>query len=95
MKKFSLDTKWYSGDFPKQSGIYLIAVRYKTGFGGFEFGFWNGDSWSTSPSMHIVAWAETDTLINSLELSWPESDDTTMFKRQTSTTDGDDDFIEV
>ncbi len=75
------ENHWSQGD-PKYEGMYLVAVRYPSGLGEYDFLMWKGqwlsiyDEERIPNTSKVVGFLSLSQVVESFTSSWPEWDET-------------------
>ncbi|MCQ8887118.1 hypothetical protein NQT63_15695 [Pseudoalteromonas agarivorans] len=75
MQKLNVPVDWIESSTPVQPGLYFVACRYKTGFGSYDYLYWDGDKWLKADSIKVVGWVAIGDFLGFIDAGWPMSDD--------------------
>lgn len=100
MSKVKIKTIWFEGTEPSEVGVYLVALRHMSGFGSYDYLYWDGKSWLNQTTSDIVGWSPVSDILAQLDAGWPTGDLETdlefeEYRKQHSGKFSDDDFIEI
>lgn len=99
MAKQKVNVLWKDGT-PINIGVYLVAVRHITGFGSYDYLYWDGEKWLDAAGFKITGWAVTSEILNQIDVDWPEGDkkadlEFEEYRKKHGGKASEDDFVEV
>ncbi|CAK6715115.1 hypothetical protein HORM4_600010 [Vibrio harveyi] len=100
MSKVKIKATWFEGTEPSEIGVYLVALRHLSGFGSYDYLYWDGKCWLNKTTSDIVGWSPVYDMLTQLDAGWPTGDLETdiefeKYRKQHGGKFDDDDFIEV
>ena len=69
MAKPKINVKWNDGT-PIDAGVYLVAVRHITGFGSYDYLYWDGKQWLDDTIPNVTGWAVATDILNQIDAIW-------------------------
>ena len=99
MAKPKINVKWNDGT-PIDAGVYLVAVRHITGFGSYDYLYWDGKQWLDDTTPNVTGWAVATDILNQIDADWPEGDkkadlEFEEYRKKHGGKASEDDFVEV
>lgn len=98
LSDINFPVEWKENDDPLYPGQHLVAVRYPTGFGSYDFATWNGNEWELGYQAEVVGWVPINDVFSVLKAGWPKGDsevDEERKKNRSQDDDSEPDFVEV
>ena len=100
MSRVKIKTNWIEESEPSEIGVYLVALRHVSGFGSYDYLYWDGKCWLNKTTSEIVGWSPISDMLAQFDAGWPAGDLETdlafeKYREEHGGKFSDDDFIEV
>ncbi|MCG3727795.1 MULTISPECIES: hypothetical protein [Vibrio] len=100
MDKVKIKAIWSEETDPNEVGVYLVALRHVSGFGSYDYLYWDGKCWLNKTTSDIVGWSPVASMLTQIDAGWPENDLETdvefeKYRKQHGGKFSEDDFVEV